>query len=84
ILERCVDYGGTITGEHGVGVEKINSMCVQFSDAERAAFFALKRAFDAQGLLNPGKAIPTLARCAEHGKMHVHRGQVAHPELERF
>jgi glycolate oxidase len=84
ILETCVEYGGTITGEHGVGVEKINSMCVQFSPAEREAFFALKRAFDPAGLLNPGKAIPTLARCAEYGKVHVHRGQLRFPELERF
>jgi len=84
ILERCVDYGGTVTGEHGVGIEKINSMCVQFSPSERAAFFAFKRAFDALGLLNPGKAIPTLARCAEYGKMHVHRGALSHPNLERF
>ncbi len=84
ILETCVEYGGTITGEHGVGVEKINSMCVQFSPAEREAFFAVKRAFDPAGLLNPGKAIPTLARCAEYGKMHVHRGQLRFPELERF
>jgi len=84
ILERCVAYGGTVTGEHGVGIEKINSMCVQFSPAERDAFFALKRAFDGLGLLNPGKAIPTLARCAEYGKMHVHRGQLSHPNIERF
>ncbi len=84
ILERCVGYGGTVTGEHGVGIEKINSMCVQFSPAERAAFFALKRAFDPLGLLNPGKAIPTLARCAEYGKMHVHAGAVPYPNLERF
>ncbi|MEB2319694.1 MAG: FAD-binding protein [Pseudomonadota bacterium] len=84
ILETCVEYGGTITGEHGVGIEKINSMCVQFSPAEREAFFALKRAFDPQELLNPGKAIPTLARCAEYGRMHVHAGQVRFPELPRF
>jgi glycolate oxidase len=84
ILELCVKLGGTITGEHGVGIEKINSMCVQFSPAERAAFFAVKSAFDPQGLLNPGKAIPTLARCAEYGRMHVHRGQLPHPELPRF
>jgi glycolate oxidase len=84
ILELCVQLGGTITGEHGVGVEKINSMCVQFSPGERAAFFAIKRAFDPPGLLNPGKAIPTLARCAEYGRMHVHRGQLPHPTLPRF
>jgi glycolate oxidase len=84
ILELCVQLGGTITGEHGVGVEKLNSMCVQFSPAERAAFFAVKRAFDPPGLLNPGKAIPTLARCAEYGRMHVRHGQLAHPDLPRF
>jgi glycolate oxidase len=84
ILELCVELGGTVTGEHGVGIEKINSMCVQFSPAERAAFFALKRAFDPPGLLNPGKGIPTLARCAEYGKMHVQGGRIAFPELPRF
>jgi glycolate oxidase len=84
ILELCVQLGGTITGEHGVGIEKINSMCVQFSASERAAFFAVKKAFDPVGLLNPGKAIPTLARCAEYGKMHVRGGALPHPELPRF
>ncbi|MFN5882330.1 MAG: FAD-linked oxidase C-terminal domain-containing protein [Burkholderiales bacterium] len=84
ILELCVELGGTVTGEHGVGIEKINSMCVQFSPAERAAFFAIKHAFDPQGLLNPGKAIPTLARCAEYGRMHVHEGKLRFPELPRF
>ncbi|WP_070988988.1 FAD-linked oxidase C-terminal domain-containing protein [Halofilum ochraceum] len=84
ILELCVEKGGTITGEHGVGVEKINEMCIQFSDTERETFFAIKRAFDPPGLLNPGKAIPTLNRCAEFGAMHVHHGEVAHPELERY
>jgi glycolate oxidase len=84
ILELCVEFGGTVTGEHGVGIEKINSMCVQFSPEERGAFFAIKRAFDPPGLLNPGKAIPTLARCAEYGKMHVHAGRLAFPDLPRF
>ncbi|HVN45082.1 MAG TPA: FAD-linked oxidase C-terminal domain-containing protein [Steroidobacteraceae bacterium] len=84
ILELCVALGGTITGEHGVGLEKLNSMCVQFSPAERAAFFAVKEAFDPQGLLNPGKLIPTLVRCAEYGRMHVHGGALPHPELPRF
>ncbi len=84
ILERCVEFGGTVTGEHGVGIEKINSMCVQFSPEERMSFFAVKRAFDPAGLLNPGKAIPTLTRCAEYGKMHVHRGALKFPELPRF
>ncbi|HZX89242.1 MAG TPA: FAD-linked oxidase C-terminal domain-containing protein [Rudaea sp.] len=84
ILELCVGLGGTITGEHGVGIEKINSMCVQFAPEEREAFFGVKRAFDAAGLLNPGKAIPTLARCAEYGKMHVHRGQLPFADIPRF
>ena len=84
ILEKCVEFGGTVTGEHGVGIEKINSMCVQFSDQEREAFFAVKRAFDPPGLLNPGKAIPTLSRCAEYGKMHVHGGKLPFSELPRF
>jgi glycolate oxidase len=84
ILAKCVEFGGTVTGEHGVGIEKINSMCVQFTPSERETFFALKRAFDPQGLLNPGKAIPTLARCAEYGKMHVHGGKLPFSELPRF
>jgi len=84
ILECCVELGGTVTGEHGVGVEKLNSMCVQFSPAERDAFFGVKAAFDPARLLNPDKAIPTLARCAEYGKMHVRRGLLPHPDLPRF
>ena len=84
ILELCVKLGGTITGEHGVGIEKINSMCVQFAPAEREAFFAVKRAFDPSGLLNPGKAIPTLARCAEYGRMHVRHGALPFADLPRF
>ena len=84
ILELCVSVGGTITGEHGVGVEKINQMCVQFNDEELQQFHAIKQAFDADELLNPGKAIPTLNRCAEFGRMHVHDGDVPFPELERF
>ncbi|MEN9761980.1 MAG: hypothetical protein RI906_1806 [Pseudomonadota bacterium] len=84
ILELCVEFGGTVTGEHGVGVEKLSSMCVQFSPEERDCFFAVKRAFDSAGLLNPGKAVPTRARCAEYGKMHVHRGQLPFAELPRF
>jgi glycolate oxidase len=84
ILELCVEVGGTVTGEHGVGLEKIDQMCTQFPDAELATFHAVKAAFDPQGLLNPGKAIPTLARCAEIGGMHVHRGELPFPELERF
>jgi len=84
ILELCIEVGGTITGEHGVGVEKIGGMCVQFSNAERAAFSAVKESFDPHGLLNPGKLIPTLTRCAEYGKMHVRGGALPHAELPRF
>jgi glycolate oxidase len=84
ILALCVEVGGTITGEHGVGMEKINSMCVQFTRKELDAFFAVKRAFDPFTLLNPDKAIPTPHRCAEFGKMHVHHGELPFPELPRF
>ncbi|MEW6354535.1 MAG: FAD-linked oxidase C-terminal domain-containing protein [Pseudomonadota bacterium] len=84
ILELCVAVGGTITGEHGVGVEKLTPMCTQFSAAELDQFHAVKYACDPQGLLNPGKAVPTLQRCAEFGAMHVHRGELPFPELERF
>ena len=84
ILELCVEVGGTITGEHGVGIEKINQMCVQFRPLELTQFHAVKAAFDPRGLLNPGKAVPTLHRCAEFGAMHVHHGQLKFPELERF
>lgn len=84
ILELCIEAGGTITGEHGVGIEKINQMCIQFSENELTQFHAIKSAFDPQGLLNPGKVIPTLHRCAEFGAMHVHQGKLPHPELERF
>ena len=84
ILEVCVKAGGTITGEHGVGIEKINQMCVQFDASELTQFHAIKHAFDPDTLLNPGKAIPTLHRCAEFGAMHVHHGRLPHPELERF
>ena len=84
ILELCIQVGGTITGEHGVGVEKIAGMCVQFNDRERAQFHAVRESFDPHRLLNPGKAIPTLARCAEHNAMHVHHGEVPFPELERL
>jgi glycolate oxidase len=84
ILELCVKVGGTITGEHGVGMEKINQMCLQFGAAELRQFHAVKDAFDPHALLNPGKAVPTLRRCAELGAMHVHQGQLPFPELERF
>jgi len=84
ILERCVEVGGTITGEHGVGVEKLRQMCVQFRAPEIAAFHDVKRAFDPSGILNPGKAVPTLKRCAEWGGMHVHEGRLPHPDVPRF
>jgi glycolate oxidase len=84
ILETCVELGGTITGEHGVGIEKINSMCVQFGDLERELFWGIKAAFDPKKLLNPDKAIPTLNRCAEYGRMKIKGGVLSHPELERF
>jgi glycolate oxidase len=84
ILETSVAMGGTVTGEHGVGVEKLNSMCVQFSAGEMEQMRAVKRAFDSKGLLNPGKVIPTLNRCAEYGKMLVRGGRIAHPDLPRF
>jgi glycolate oxidase len=84
ILELCVDVGGSITGEHGVGREKINQMCTQFNHDELETFHAVKFAFDPDALLNPGKNVPTLARCAEFGRLHVHHGQLPHPELERF
>ncbi|TDP60590.1 FAD-linked oxidase C-terminal domain-containing protein [Roseateles toxinivorans] len=84
ILETSVAMGGTVTGEHGVGIEKLNSMCVQFSPEERTQMLALKTAFDPAGLLNPGKVIPTLQRCAEYGRMHVKRGMLAFAEIPRF
>jgi glycolate oxidase len=84
ILELCVKLGGTITGEHGVGIEKINQMCIQFEAPELAAFRGVKRAFDPAGLLNPDKGIPSLHRCAEFGRLHVHGGALPHAELPRF
>jgi glycolate dehydrogenase FAD-linked subunit len=84
VLEKCIEVGGTITGEHGVGVEKINQMCVQFSTAELERFQGVKRAFDPEGILNPGKNIPSLHRCAEFGRMRVKGGLLPHPELPRF
>ena len=84
ILETSVAMGGTVTGEHGVGIEKLNSMCVQFTPEEAELMFAVKRAFDTKGLLNPGKVVPTLHRCAEYGKMVVRGGRLAHGDLPRF
>ena len=84
ILKHCIEAGGSITGEHGVGLEKLDAMCSQFNESELSLFHQLKQVFDPHNLLNPGKAIPTLHRCAELGAMHVHHGQLPHPELERF
>jgi glycolate oxidase len=84
ILELCIEVGGTVTGEHGVGVEKLNAMCVQFASAELERFLGIKRAFDPDALLNPGKAVPSLARCAELGRVHVHHGELRHPDIPRF
>ncbi len=84
ILERCVEVGGTITGEHGVGIEKLRQMCVQFRAPEIAAFHDVKRAFDPDGILNPGKAVPSLKRCAEWGGTHVHGGRIPRPDIPRF
>ena len=84
VLEKCIAVGGTITGEHGVGVEKIDQMCVQFGDGELEMFHAIKRAFDPRGLLNPGKAVPLLARCGEFGRRHVKAGPQANEGLPRF
>jgi glycolate oxidase len=84
ILDFCVEVGGTITGEHGVGIEKINQMCGQFNSDEITQFHNIKIAFDKKQLLNPGKNIPTLQRCAEFGAMHVNHGELPHPELDSF
>jgi glycolate oxidase len=84
ILELCVAVGGTVTGEHGVGVEKLGPMCSQFGSDELEAFHAVKRAFDPAGLLNPGKAVPTLARCADYGALRVHGGKLPFAHLPRF
>jgi len=73
ILELCVSVGGTITGEHGVGIEKINQMCYQFEPEELAQFRAVKQAFDPDGLLNPGKGVPTPRRCSEYRALGAHR-----------
>jgi len=84
ILEESIRVGGTVTGEHGVGVEKLDQMCIQFDGATLETFFAVKRAFDPPGLLNPGKAVPTLHRCAELGGMRVHAGETRFADLPRF
>jgi glycolate oxidase len=84
ILSLCIEVGGTITGEHGVGHEKLDQMCIQFSTQEIQQFHAIKSSFDPHELLNPGKAIPTLHRCAEFGAMHVHHGKLPHSDIPRF
>ncbi len=84
ILKLSIDKGGTITGEHGVGVEKIDQMCHQFDSPELLQFHRIKSVLDHQGILNPGKAVPSLRRCAELGAMHVHAGKLPHPDLPRF
>jgi glycolate oxidase len=84
ILRLCVDVGGVLTGEHGVGVEKRDLMEYQFAEPDLARQQQLKCAFDPEGLLNPGKVFPKLHRCAEMGRVHVHGGEVRFPELPRF
>jgi glycolate oxidase len=84
ILRACVEVGGVLTGEHGVGVEKRDLMPTMFSEGDLAQQERVKCAFDGKGLLNPGKMFPTLHRCAELGRMHVHAGKVAFPDLPRF
>ena len=84
VLEKSIAVGGTVTGEHGVGIEKINQMCLQFTPAELEMFRAVKRAFDPDGLLNPEKNIPSLHRCAEFGRMRAEGGRLPYPELPRF
>ena len=84
ILRLCVSVGGVLTGEHGVGVEKRDLMGVMFTEADLNQQQRVKCAFDPDGLLNPGKVFPTLHRCAELGRMHIHRGQIPFPDLPRF
>src|ERR1700751_4757085 len=84
ILKLCVEVGGVLTGEHGVGVEKRGLMPVMFSEIDLNQQQRLKCAFDAEGLLNPGKVFPTLHRCAELGGMHVHAGKLGFPDIPRF
>jgi glycolate oxidase len=84
ILKLCVEVGGVLTGEHGVGVEKRDLMPVMFSKTDLDHQQRLKCAFDHKGLLNPGKVFPTLHRCAELGRIDVHAGRTAFPDLPRF
>lgn len=84
ILKACVELGGVLTGEHGVGVEKRDLMGEMFTEVDLKQQQRLKCAFDPDHLLNPGKVFPTLHRCAELGRLHVHKGQMPHPDLPRF
>jgi glycolate oxidase len=84
ILRLCVEVGGVLTGEHGVGVEKRDLMDTMFNEIDLNQQQRLKCAFDDKGLLNPGKVFPQLCRCAELGRMHVHAGQLRFPDLPRF
>ena len=84
ILRLCVEVGGVLTGEHGVGVEKRDLMPVMFNETDLAQQQRVKCAFDAEGLLNPGKVFPKLHRCAELGRMHIHAGKMPFPDLPRF
>jgi glycolate oxidase len=84
ILKLCVEVGGVLTGEHGVGVEKRDLMIHQFTEIDMNQQQRVKCAFDPGGLLNPGKVFPQLHRCAELGRMHIHRGQLPFPDLPRF
>jgi glycolate oxidase len=84
ILKLCVEVGGVLTGEHGVGVEKRDLMGTMFTEIDLAQQQRLKCAFDEKGLLNPGKVFPTLHRCAELGRVHVHGGQTRFADIPRF
>ena len=84
ILRLCVEVGGVLTGEHGVGVEKRDLMGEMFSEDDMKQQQRVKCAFDPGHLLNPGKVYPTLHRCAELGKMHIHHGRVSFPNIPRF
>ena len=84
ILTACVELGGVLTGEHGVGIEKRDLMGAMFTETDLNQQQRVKCAFDPQQLLNPGKVFPTLHRCAELGRMHIHRGKMPFPDLPRF
>ena len=84
ILKYCVKVGGVLTGEHGVGIEKRDLMCEMFNNDDIQQQLSLKKAFDEKSLLNPGKVFPVLHRCAEEGRVHIHKGKTRHPDLPRF